>query len=136
MRRTLTNPGWLLLSAALSFGTVTACVSTAQHRRPQIDPHASAPAGTVTVHNQQLTEMRVYIVDGSAQYRLGLVPAMSSATFKIPRVVAGPKELRFLAASLTDDDTRSSEPLVMSATDAIEFTIGQTRVLSSLFLRR
>ena len=135
MRQTLTNPRWLLLSAALSFGTVTACVPAAQNRRPP-DLHIGAPAATITVHNQQWTDMRVYILDGNAVYRLGLVPAMSSVTFKVPKVISTPSELRFLAASLASDESRSSEPVTVLAGDAVEFTIGQTRVLSGLFVRR
>ena len=126
----------LVLSTAISFGTATACASASQNHQPPIVPQLSAPAATVTVHNEQWADMRVYVIDGSAEYRLGTVTAMSSATFKVPKVISSPSELRFFAASLTSDESGSSEPVTVFAGSAVEFTIGQTRVLSSLFVRR
>lgn len=125
----------LVLSTAILFGTATACASASQNQQPTIVPQPSA-AATVTVHNDQWADMRVYVVDGNSEYRLGTVPAMSSATFKVPKVISSPSELRFLAASLTSDESRSSELVTVFAGSAVEFTIGQTRVLSSLFVRR
>ena len=125
----------LVLSTAISFGTATACASTNQNQQAPLGRQLSA-AATVTVHNEQWADMRVYVVDGDAEYRLGTISAMSSATFKVPRVISSPSELRFFAASLTSDESRSSEPVTVFAGSAVEFTIGQTRVLSSLFVRR
>lgn len=127
----------LALLTAVSPGAVTACVSAGQNQQPVTGPHLSAPVATVTVHNDQLADMRVYIVDGSnAEYRLGTVQAMSSATFKVPKVISSPSDLRFFVASLTSGESRSSEAVSVSSGSAVEFTIGQTRTLSSLFVRR
>lgn len=137
MRRIRLHQTLLVLSTVISFGTATGCVSTSQNQQLSVVPHPSAPTATVTVHNEQWADMRVYIVDGSnAEYRLGTVPAMSSTTFKVPKVISSPSDLRFFASSLTGDEARSSEPVSVSSGSAVEFTIGQTRVLSSLFVRR
>ena len=125
----------LVLSTAISLATATACASASQNQQATVAPQLSA-AATVTVHNEQWADMRVYIIDGDAEYRLGTVPAMSSATFKVPKVISTPSEVRFFAASLTSDESRSSETVTVFAGSAVEFTIGQTRVLSSLFVRR
>lgn len=136
MQRKRIQQTLLVLATAISFGTTTACTSASQSHQPPIVPQLSAPTATVTVHNEQWADMRVYVVDGTAEYRLGMVPAMSSATFKVPKVISTPSELRFLASSPTSDESRSSEPVTVFAGSAVEFTIGQTRVLSSLFVRR
>ena len=80
--------------------------------------------------------MRVSISLGGVDYRLGLAPAMTSVEFKIPRVIATPAEIRFDAKAVSGDESRSSEPVSVSAGDAVEFTIGQTRFITSLFVRR
>ena len=137
MRKTLVgSSGWLLLTAALSsFGSLTGCAPATRNGQA-VDTRFTPPAATITVHNQQLAEMRVMIISGSAEYRLGEVSAMASATFKVPRVIASPSDVRFFAVSLASDESRSSEPVTVFAGDAVEFTIGSTRSLTSLFVRR
>jgi hypothetical protein len=137
MRTKLAGPGWLLLTAVLSSsGTVTGCASAIRNDQVLDTRVATPPATTITVHNQHLLEMRVIIVSGSAEYRLGQVSGMSTAIFKVPRVISSPSDVRFLTVSLASEESRSSEPVTVFAGDAVEFTIGSTRGLTSLFVRR
>ena len=135
MPRTLTNLQYAFLAAALSFGTLTGCAPASQNQAQAIAPSIEASQPTVTVHNQQLTDMRISVSLGGVDYRLGVAPAMTSVDFKIPRVIPTPAEIRFDAKGVSGDDSQSSEPVSVSAGDAVEFTIGQTRVLTSLYVR-
>lgn len=76
------------------------------------------------------------MVSGRSEYRLGTVPAMSSATFIVPRVVSTPAELSFFASALTSDVLRASETVTVSPGSEVEFSIGQTGVLSNILVRR
>lgn len=135
MSRTLTKPQYAFLSAALSFGTLTGCAPATRTQPDVIAPRVDARQATVTVHNQQPADMRIFISLGNVDYRLGLAPAMSSIEFKIPRVIPTPAEIRFSAKTVSGDESQSSEPVSVSAAEAVEFTIGQTRVITSLFVR-
>jgi hypothetical protein len=91
---------------------------------------------TVTIHNQQPTDMKVYVVAGSAEHRLGLVSALSTATFRIPSVVPSPSDLRFVAVPLANGEPQSTDLITVSAGNRMVFTIGQGPASSNLILRR
>jgi hypothetical protein len=136
MPGTCIHQALLVLSTAVSFGTATACVSASPNQQGFAAARFSGRYATVTVHNTQWADMRVYIHDGNTEYRLGTVPAMASATFNVPRVISVPSVLRFLATPLTSDEPRASEPVSVFAGSAVEFTIGQSPVITTLFVRR
>ncbi len=135
MKQDITNPKWLL-TATMLFGLATGCAPVATNMRPAVSPSLGELPATVTVDNQQVADMRVYIVVGGAQYRLGLVSALSSATFKIPRVISLSSDVRFVAASLASEDSHSTPAVRDQEGDAIVFTIVQTRTMTNLLVRR
>lgn len=136
MQWNLTTPLTLLtLAAALAF--TTACGSSVRNGgRPADVPLAAGIPTTVTIDNQLPSDMRVYVVAGGAEHRLGLVSALSTATFRIPSVIPSGSDLRFRAVPLAGGEPQSTDMITAFAGNSIAFTIGHGPATSSLSLRR
>jgi hypothetical protein len=65
-------------------------------------PGAAVDRATVTVENQRLTDVTVYVLNSGQRIRLGRVGAHRSERFGIPAgIVSAAKEVEFLAESLS-----------------------------------
>lgn len=99
-------------------------------------PYRQADIGraTVTVENENWTDVQVYVISGSTTAKLGVVPTGSRATFKIPRVITLPADLEFLAASARGDQVKT-ESIATRQGDSVLFSVEEAIVRSSLLLR-
>ncbi len=131
MRSRITNPlRWLSITALLAASAITGCAPPSQ-----VTPLASTPA-TVTVHNQQSSDVKIYLLAGSAEHKLGSVNSMSSATFRIPGVLPTPSELSFRAVPVVSGETQSTDRITLWPGSDLVFTVGQGAATSSLLRRR
>ncbi|MGK2960937.1 MAG: hypothetical protein ACSLFK_02185 [Gemmatimonadaceae bacterium] len=126
-----------LLTPVLVLAMVTACAPAGRNTGQSVDAFlASGAVTTVTVNNQQPSDMKVYVVAGSAEHRLGLVSALSRATFGIPSVIPSPSDVRFVAVPLASGESQSTDLITVFAGDGVVFTIGHGPGSSNLILRR
>src|SRR5215208_5424702 len=93
MRATLSGTGRFLLSA-MALAGMAGCASSGQ--QSSFESRLSDRPATVSVRNEQWTDMKISVFGGEAGYRLGVVPAMSSMTFKVPKVVGIQSVLTFV----------------------------------------
>ena len=136
MRSNLITP-FTLLTISSGLALATACSPAAWNSGlTDVSPLGSKVAATVTIHNQQASDIRVYVVAGSAEHRLGLVTALSTATFRIPSVVPSPSDLRFRAVPLASGEPQSTDMITVFAGNSLVFTIGHGPATSNLVLRR
>ena len=88
----------------------------------------SEPTVKVTVENQNLLDMTVYVLSESHRERLGLVPSLNASVFYIPqRPVAGAASIQLLADPIGSTDTPVSQRFSVSSGEEIEMVITNTR---------
>lgn len=90
---------------------------------------------TVTVHNHQWSDLRLYVLDGSSRYALGAVATLRSATFRLPRGIRTPSELHFLAVPM-HGDAQTTESILVASGDAVVFNVGANQGYSTLMRKR
>jgi hypothetical protein len=90
---------------------------------------------TVTVTNQNWSDVRIYVIAAGTRANLGVVPTGSTMTFGIPRAIGLPADLEFMAASTRGDQVRT-ESISTRAGDAVLFNVEDAIVRSSLLRRR
>jgi hypothetical protein len=107
------NHGMLVAAAAL---LLAACAPSAMSGGG--NPKAEYTPATVSVENQNWSDVTVYLVQGSSRIRLGMVTSMGSASFRVPRgMEAYAGQLRLLA-----DPVGSSH---MFLSEAVQIRPGQ-----------
>jgi|SRR5687767_9330234 len=131
MRLTLTSQfNRLIACAVLSAALTTGCASANARLS-----HDSLFPVTVTVHNRQWSDLRLYVVDGGSRYPLGAVTALMSGTFRLPRGIRTPSELQFVAVSM-HGDAQTTELIIVESGDAVVFNVGASKGYSTLMRRR
>lgn len=114
----------------LAFTVITGCAPPSQ-----VAPLIS-PVSTITVHNLQSSDMKIYLLAGSAEHKLGSVSAKSSMTFRIPSVLPTPSDLSLRAVPLVSGETQSTERVTLWPNSDLVFTIGQGAATSALLRKR
>ncbi len=137
MRLNLTNP-LMVLTVSSALTLIAACAPPpATNTGQSVDKLLSSPPPTlVMVRNQQAADMKVYVVAGSAEHRLGLVSAASTVTFRLPGVILTPADVRLLAVPLGAGESHATDLVTVNAGNYMVFTIGQTQAMSNLVWRR
>jgi len=120
----------LRVMAIISMSSIVAGCASAPLPYRQVD----IGGATVTVENENWTDVKIYVIAGSTTTKLGVVPTGSRVTFKIPRVIALPAELEFLAASTRGDQVRT-ESISTRQGDSVLFSVEEAIVRSSLLVR-
>lgn len=108
----------LMLSAGISMGAI-ACGGNAP--AGQVDP---ATPSVLSVENQSLNDMRIYVWRGGQRIRLGTVNTGQTADFKLPRaVLAGAASVRVLAEPIAGRRASISEEIMIQPGDKISMRI-------------
>lgn len=115
----------LALAAALMVG---ACAPAVQ----QSAGNHSNPQATVAVRNDNWLDVNVYLVRGAQRVRLGSVPSMSNAEFRIPQqYVLGVSDVTFQADPLGSSETYTSPPIQVYDGARVQLKIENQMRLSS-----
>jgi len=105
--------------AAMLATTAVGC-STAAGRRQS----ATIQRTTVTVDNQALLDMTIYVFSGSQRIRLGTATGLGTTVMTLPNsVVFGASSLRFQADPIGGNRTPVSETISVSEGDDIQLRI-------------
>ena len=105
---------WLIVAAAVAF--VPACASSKNFQE--------RPRTTVTVDNQALADMTVYVFRGSQRIRLGMATGLRKTTFTIPQgIVFGATSVRFMADPVGGAATPVSEEITVSEGEEVVLRI-------------
>lgn len=106
---------------ALTFA-VSACASNPNPSTGDVSPTTGSVAVTVT--NNNLADVDVYaIADGGMRLRLGTVTALSSGTFTARPSMFATGTLRLVASPIGGRGLARTDPLLVSAGQAVTFTI-------------
>lgn len=121
--------------AALTL-SLWACTSSSQlwAGRPGDAP---APRGALlTVENQHVQDMRVYLIRGSTPIALGSVGTMERRTFALPTAVLGNSgSIRLMADPLGSRGTFTSDYIPAIAGDHVRWTLAPSLALSRFTVR-
>jgi hypothetical protein len=108
----------------------------------QLEAHgpsdAPVPGGAlVTVENQHVQDMRIYLVRGSVPIALGSVGTMEQRTFAVPTVVLGHSgTIRLMADPLGSRATFTSDYIPATPGDHVRWTLAPRLGLSHFSVRR
>ncbi len=91
---------------------------------------------TLTIANNNVLDMRVFLVRDGYRYRIGTVSSMTTQVFQIsPRMLGGAHELRLLADPIGSRDAFSTEPIPIQTGATIEWQVERDIRFSSVTLR-
>ena len=92
---------------------------------------------SVQVENGNWLDVRVYAVSESGAYdRLGTVTSFTSRTFELPRwITAATSQIQLVAAPIGSTQTFTTQPVLVSVGDVIEWKLTNNLVLSSILVR-
>jgi hypothetical protein len=114
-----------LAAVALMLGACAPAVqqSAGQHTNPQ---------ASVAVRNDNWLDITVYLVRGAQRVRLGSVPSMSNAEFRIPQqYVLGVSDVTFQADPIGSHETYTSPPIQVYEGARVQLKIENQMRLSS-----
>lgn len=112
-----TRRSLVLLLALLA--TLAGCASGGR-RSERVDREQA----TLTVQNQAVLDMTMYVLRSGSRIRLGLVNGNSQATFKIPDYVVGlGQSLRFMADPIGNSNTASSFEIYVRPGENVRLSI-------------
>lgn len=99
---------------------------------------APTPGGAIlTVENQHVQDMRVYLIRGSTPIALGSVGTLERRTFAIPNSVLGNSgSIRLMADPLGSRGTFTSDYIPAMAGDHVRWTLAASLSLSHFSVRR
>jgi hypothetical protein len=88
-------------------------------------PRPERGSATLEVENQNFLDMTVYVVEGGARQRLGVVRGNSTTTLTIPEqlIRGGASPLRFLADPIGQEGLPVTEEIVVQPGDAVQLVI-------------
>ena len=86
----------------------------------------------VTVRNHFQSEVRVYVAAGGTRHRLGAVEAGQVATFRLPRVLPLPTDVRLEAIPIGLRDPYVTEAVAIGAGQRLAFTVAPDVRFSTL----
>ncbi len=122
-------------SLALSAACVSPGGSLEQGYAPgavEASPVRRAPA-TVRVTNNNWADMNVYLVRGTARFRLGTVSSMSTQIFRVPAgAMGGVGGLRLLADPIGSSNGFLTPAVHVSAGERVDFDIQNQLPISSV----
>lgn len=99
--------------------TLAACTTAAGRRQA-----ADTPRTTVSVDNQALLDMTIYVISGSQRIRLGTARGLNTTELTIPpSIVFGVSTLRFQADPIGGSRTPVSETISVSEGDEVVLRI-------------
>jgi hypothetical protein len=89
------------------------------------EPGPERGPATLEVENQNFLDMTVYVVEGGARQRLGVVRGNSTTTLTIPErmIRGGASPLRFLADPIGQQGLPVTEEIVVEPGDAVKMVI-------------
>jgi hypothetical protein len=126
------------LVAVLAVGAATALAACAPPSTHEEATPAPAVEGgmTLTIANNNVLDMRVFLVRDGYRYRIGTVSSMTTQVFQIsPRMLGGAHELRLLADPIGSRDAFSTEPIPIQTGATIEWQVERDIRFSSVTLR-
>ena len=120
------HAGWLL--------PVTGCgrTSASFSVQPETVPR---PTATITVQNQNLADIGVYVVVNGARFKLGAVESFRSRTFRVPGVIPLPSEIGLFVSALATDERYHSPAITLMPGDALVLTFENAAQFSSILRR-
>ena len=111
--RSLLATGWIVVTMAGCAGRSTA--------EPGIIPDEPA---TLSVENNNFSDMRIYVHQGGQRIRLGTATGNKTSGFKVPKsVVFGATSLRFEAVPIGGRSSSISETITINPGEAITLRI-------------
>lgn len=90
---------------------------------------------TVTVQNNNWLDLVVYVVSGSQRQRLGMVTALGTQTFRIPRGALGDGQVRLYADPIGSSQGFLSESVTVQPGQRLALDVGQNLNISFLAVR-
>ncbi len=128
----------LLLIAVVTGAATTGCATKGTSPSRGVEPHQQT---AVSIRNDNCSDMKVYLVDGSGgmPVRLGTVTSMSTLRIPLRGAVASQLRLegslRFQIRPLGSRSSYLTDPLVMSPGDVLHLTVANQLRLSTLVVR-
>ena len=125
-------------AAALMLSTLSlgACTSAQRGARNPLD--APGPRGAVlTVENQHVMDMRVYLVRGHTRFPVGTVNSMQRQTFALPTSMLGQSgAIRLMADPIGSRNTYTSHLIPAWTGDHVRWTLAASLPFSHFTVRR
>ena len=90
----------------------------------------SAPV-SLTVTNQNWLDVDVFVIRGTARYRLGAVGGNSSATLGIPSSLIARGELQLMADPVGSNDVYVSDVISVTPDQTLQLTVAPRMRMSS-----
>ena len=126
-------------AAALTLSTLSwwACTSSSRLWADGAQDGPAPRGALLTVENQHVQDMRVYLVRGSTPIALGSVSTMERRTFTIPTSVLGNSgSIRLMADPLGSRGTFTSDFIPANPGDHVRWTLAPSLALSRFTVRR
>ena len=103
---------------------------------PASAPVAQAPRVTVSVSNENWLDVNVYVMVGSARYRLGSVVTAETRVFDLPGQAIASSQVRLVADPVGSRDVFVSDVLSVSDGDQIMLRVANRLPQSSYAVER
>ena len=125
----------LRLPLSLLFGVV-GCSHAASPDHAQA-PQPESPEATLSVRNNKWTDVVIYVVHGSSRDRLGQVPSVGSAIYRVPPALLAPDgQIAFQVQTPGAPEVYETAPvMVLSSHTIIDLTVENYIDHSTLFIR-
>ena len=122
--------GWV---AALAIAGAVACATPQTRDQLAEASAASAPqTARVTIRNDNLLDVAVYLVRGGARFRIGTVRGMSSETFRLAdRGLSTTTPLRIMADPIGGNRRYMTDAVMLSPGQRLEVTAAKAISISS-----
>jgi hypothetical protein len=115
---------------------MAACASAGGPKQMDQDGYRDAGRAEIIVQNSNWLDMNVYAVRGGSRMRLGTVTSMGRERFRLPRyMVEGIGGLQLVADPIGSRDVYSSQPIMISPGQRIEWKLENNLALSSFAVR-
>lgn len=124
--------------AVLAVGAATALAACAPPSTHDESTPAPAVEDGMTLHvaNNNVLDMRVFVVRDGYRYRLGNVSSMTARAFQItPKMLGGAQQLRLLADPIGSRDAFSTETIPIQAGATIDWQVERDPRFSTVTLR-
>lgn len=117
----MTYPARSLACAGVCFSLIAGAGCAPRAAPERIPP---ATAATLRVDNQAFLDVNVYVLRSGQRTRLGMVTALTTRTFVLPRTLVGTATtVQFLAAFIGSNRAPVSEEVVVWEGDEIELRV-------------